>query len=257
MAYGAIGATQIVLSEVSEDSPLALRAVRLQVEFLEDPAGQAGAVEAALEELLSDPSSSSNGVLLYVAGVIYNHLGRFDDALKLNQTGVTLENLSLCVAIGIAIDRPDFAEKMVKRMSEWDDDATITQLATAWLGAYGGGALARDALIIYEELGGRWSWTPKLLNGAATTCMVMQEWEEAEQHLMNALTKDPKDADTLANLYVVSKNLHKNAERYLSQLSTIAPDHPLKSDGYQVHQASLWSDYHHGLIKGLDVLASL
>ena len=37
----------------------------------------------------------------------------------------------------------------------------------------------------------------------------------------------------------------------------IAPDHPLKSDGYQVHQASLWSDYHHGLIKGLDMLASL
>ena len=37
----------------------------------------------------------------------------------------------------------------------------------------------------------------------------------------------------------------------------IAPDTPLKSDGYRVHGDSLWTDYHHGLAKGLDVVAAL
>ena len=37
----------------------------------------------------------------------------------------------------------------------------------------------------------------------------------------------------------------------------IAPDDPLKSDGYRVHGESLWADYHHGLAKGLDVVAAL
>ena len=37
----------------------------------------------------------------------------------------------------------------------------------------------------------------------------------------------------------------------------IAPDEPLKSDGYRVHGESLWADYHHGLAKGLDVVAGL
>ena len=36
----------------------------------------------------------------------------------------------------------------------------------------------------------------------------------------------------------------------------IAPDKSLQSDGYRVHGDSLWADYHHGLAKGLDMLAS-
>ena len=36
----------------------------------------------------------------------------------------------------------------------------------------------------------------------------------------------------------------------------IAPDEPLKSDGYQVQVESLWADYHQGLAKGLDLVAS-
>ena len=36
----------------------------------------------------------------------------------------------------------------------------------------------------------------------------------------------------------------------------IAPDEPLKSDGYQVQVDSLWADYHQGLAKGLDMVAT-
>ena len=36
----------------------------------------------------------------------------------------------------------------------------------------------------------------------------------------------------------------------------IAPDEPLKSDGYRIQVDSLWSDYHHGLSKALDLIAA-
>lgn len=41
------------------------------------------------------------------------------------------------------------------------------------------------------------------------------------------------------------------------RIHEIAPDEPLKSDGYQVQVDSLWADYHQGLVKGLDMVATL
>ena len=108
-----------------------------------------------------------------------------------------------------------------------DDDDTATQLATAWVGAYVGGARAREALVIYEELGGRWQWTPQLLNGAAAASLVMHEWSDAEQYLQRALAANPKDADALANMYVACQHLGKNSERALTALRSAAPEHPL------------------------------
>lgn len=40
------------------------------------------------------------------------------------------------------------------------------------------------------------------------------------------------------------------------RIHEIAPDEPLKSDGYQVQVDSLWADYHVGLAKGLDLMAT-
>ena len=40
------------------------------------------------------------------------------------------------------------------------------------------------------------------------------------------------------------------------RIHEIAPDEPLKSDGYQVQVDSLWADYHQGLAKGLDLMAT-
>lgn len=45
---------------------------------------------------------------------------------------------------------------------------------------------------------------PLLHNGLAVCHMKMGEWEDAERDLQEALGKDAKDADTLANLITVS-----------------------------------------------------
>ena len=60
----------------------------------------------------------------------------------------------------------------------------------------------------------------------AAAQMKMGEWEDAERDLLDALAKDPRHADTLANLAVVAPRTGKSAARHLAQLKAVAPSHP-------------------------------
>jgi coatomer subunit epsilon len=55
--------------------------------------------------------------------------------------------------------------------------------------------------------------------------MKMGRWEEAEAELQDALRKNDKDADTLANLVACALHLGKPYSRYLTQLKMQVPDH--------------------------------
>jgi coatomer protein complex subunit epsilon len=57
--------------------------------------------------------------------------------------------------------------------------------------------------------------------------MEMERWEDAEAELLQAFEKNPKDADTLSNLAVVSLHLGKSANRYIGLLESNAPNHPM------------------------------
>lgn len=76
----------------------------------------------------------------------------------------------------------------------------------------------QDAIYIYEELIDKYGGTLFLLNGIAVAKMQMGLFEEAETALQDSLTKNTSDADTLANLIVVSQHLDRPQEvinRYL------------------------------------------
>eukprot|EP00959_Pyramimonas_sp_CCMP1952_P177485 3710071-Pyramimonas_sp.AAC.1 len=124
-------------------------------------------------------------------------------------------SMALSIQIFIKMDRVDCAEKQLKAMMNIDDDATCTQLAQAWVNIALGGSKIQEAFYIFQELGDKYAWTVRLYNGSAVCNMQMGQYEEAERELLEALNKDPKDADTLSNLAVISLHLGKPNARYI------------------------------------------
>lgn len=227
-SYIALGSHDLVISEIKDDAraPMALQAVKLLAQY----DGGRVTPEAALETIagwLEDPLYGSNATVLLVAGTVFAREGNHVEALKACHSGASLEMLALCVQVYLAMNRPDKAEAAAKAMSQADDDATVTQLASAWAGVALGGAKVQEASYIYQELGDKFGWTAPLHNGLAVCHMRMGEWEDAERDLQEALAKDAKHADTLANLVTVGLHLGKSTARFASQLKVVAPQHPL------------------------------
>ena len=69
--------------------------------------------------------------------------------------------------------------------------------------------LVQDGFYVFQELGDKYSWTPKLYNGSAVCHMQMGQYEDAEKDLLEAINKDTKDVETLTNLAVCSLHLGK------------------------------------------------
>eukprot|EP00271_Cylindrocystis_brebissonii_P020825 TRINITY_DN70_c0_g2_i1.p1 TRINITY_DN70_c0_g2~~TRINITY_DN70_c0_g2_i1.p1 ORF type:complete len:288 (-),score=66.76 TRINITY_DN70_c0_g2_i1:825-1688(-) len=224
-SYIALGSYQVVIDEISDSSATALQSVKLLAQYL------AGAdkeqVFSSLQGWLSDPVVGSNPTLLLMAGTVYSHEGNYNDALKHTHAGSTLELMALNVQIYLKMDRVDHAEKQLKAMLAIDEDATLSQLANAWVDLGLGGSKISEALSIFQDLCEKFQWTVLLMNGSAICHMHMGHFEDAETLLLEALNKDAKDANTLANLVVCSLHRAKPVSRYLNQLKTSAPNHVL------------------------------
>jgi coatomer protein complex subunit epsilon len=220
-----------VISEISDSAPTALQAVKQLALYLSSADKRPG-VLAALEALRSDPAVALNASLLLVLASVYAREGQYPEALKAcHAGGASLELQALSVQLLLAMERPDAAEKAVKAMVAADDDATLTQLAGAWVNVALGGPKVQEAAYAFQELGDKYSWTVKLHCGAAVCHMAMGQWEEAEKDLLEALGKDGKDAETLANLVAVNLHLGKRSSAkvrtYTTQLRAVAPEHPV------------------------------
>lgn len=114
-------------------------------------------------------------------------------------------------------------------MAALDEDSTLTQLATAWLLLCAGGEKYQDAFFIFNELSEKFSPSVTLLNSMAVCNMHMDKFPEAENQLGEALQKDPRNPDTLANLIALAYHRKKAPEliaRQLGMLDKVAPEHP-------------------------------
>nr|SVE75907.1 EOG090X0A8E [Daphnia hispanica] len=227
-SYIALKKYGVVMNEIHGASPQELQPLKVLAEYLSQPTKRESCV-LKLDQQLSGNIDVNNYVLLLVAATIYYNENSYETALKVLHQSDNLECRALMLQTQLRMDRLDLAKKELKAMQEIDDDAILTQLASAWVNLTVGGEKLQEAYYTFQELADKNAPTALLLNGQAACCISQSKYEEAESALQDALEKDSNNADTLMNLVVLSQLSGKTPEvcnRYLSQLIDTAPDHP-------------------------------
>ncbi|KAI3681050.1 hypothetical protein L6452_35832 [Arctium lappa] len=225
-SYIALGSYQLVIDEIDSSATTPLQAVKLLALYLSSPDKKENTI-SSIKEWLGDAAIGNNPILRLIAGTIFMHEQDFNEVLKYTNAGGTMELYALNVHIFLKMHRSDYAEKQLRVMQQIDEDHTLTQLATAWLDLAVGGSKIQEAYLIFQDFSEKYQMTSLILNGKAVSCMQMGNFDEAESFLLEALNKDAKDRETLANLVVCSLHLGKPSSRFLSQLKLSDPEHML------------------------------
>ncbi|XP_028755621.1 coatomer subunit epsilon-1 [Neltuma alba] len=228
--YIALGQLQFVISEIDSSAATPLQAVKLLAQYFSSPENKESTI-SSLKEWLADPAIGNNSTLRLIAGIVFMHEQDYNEALKHTNAGGTLELHALNVQIFIKMHRSDYAERQLRVMQQIDEDHTLTQLSNAWLNLAVGGSKIQEAYLIFQDLSERYQSTSLLLNGKAVCCMHMGNFDEAETLLVEALNKDARDPETLANLVVCCLHLGKPSSKSFSQLKLSHPDHVLVKRG--------------------------
>jgi len=226
-SYVAQGNYKIVLDEIGDAAPTALQAVKLLATYLSAESNKDIAL-VTLKQWMADGVAANNSTLQVIAGIIYLSEQNYEEAMKCLHHSNSVEGLGLLIQTYLRIDRLDLAEKELKSMTDLDADATATQLATAWVYVALNGDKVQEAFFIFKELADKYGSSVLLLNGQAVCNIIMKRFDEAERLLLEALEKNSKDVDTIANLITCQLHLKKPTEiinRYVNQLKNISPLH--------------------------------
>lgn len=212
-----------LLTSIADDAAPGMQVVKLLARLSKD-ASSKDEISDILVALTADDLSNHSPSFLALAAIAHARLGDFDNALRCAHRGSGLEERAIMVQVLLQMDRIDVAEKEVSTMQNVDEDATLTQLATAWTHLARGGENAQEALYIYQDLLERHGATDAILNGMAVCHLAMGKPEESERVLSEALTKNPNCPASLVNAICTSKYKNKPAElvsRYFAQLERV------------------------------------
>jgi coatomer protein complex subunit epsilon len=238
-SYIALKKPNIPLSEITSSASSSLKSVRRFAEYLANASKRQNIAEKVSEELQS--GGKLGEVECLMNGLVFMHEDNVEDALRILQKGSeSLECQAATIQCLLKIHRVDLAIKALKAMQEIDEDATITQLALAWVNMAAGKEKLRDAFYIYQELIDKYGATPTLLVSQSACLIQQQKYEEAEKLLLDAQERDIKNPEVLVNLILVSQFLGKPPEvtnRYIQDLKDDHPGHVWVSDFAAKEQA--------------------
>ena len=118
-------------------------------------------------------------------------------------------------------------------MQQHDEDATLSQLAAAWMHIASGTPKGYgEAASLYEELVDKFGSSLMLLNGIAVANIHMGQFDKAEKVLVDAMTQGQNDPDTLINYITCMQHLNKPPEftqRYIKYAEPPSPQSPRPS----------------------------
>eukprot|EP01114_Cavostelium_apophysatum_P019864 TRINITY_DN6508_c0_g1_i1.p1 TRINITY_DN6508_c0_g1~~TRINITY_DN6508_c0_g1_i1.p1 ORF type:complete len:302 (+),score=89.22 TRINITY_DN6508_c0_g1_i1:62-967(+) len=219
-----------VMDDIKNNAPTPIQAVKLLATyFAKSDTKDKELPLITLKEWMSDSTVNTNQTLRLIAAIINFHEGNYEEAMRAVYQTNNLESIAMLAQIYLKINRLDLAEKELKAMQKIDDDATITQLVSAWVNLAAGGDRIKEATLTYNDLMEKYVATPLLLIGLSVCNMHHKRYAEAEKNLLQALEKDSSNPDILSNLIACYEQQGKSPElitRQISQLKIAAPKHP-------------------------------
>lgn len=232
------GKLKSVVVEIDDGASSDLLAIKRLARYLQGKANKKACVDEC-KKLQEDGISMSNPVVALMTAMIFFNEAMYDEALRclkseLLKDNETVETIALTIQIYLAMHRADRAAKELKYMKQTlDEDATLTQLATAWVNMGKGGDGIQEAFYVFEELSQKYGETPLLLNGQASACIMQGKYEDADALLQSADALDSSNPDTLINSAVCAGFMGKTieiAQRSLINLTDQHPNHPISID---------------------------
>ncbi|CZT11133.1 probable coatomer epsilon subunit [Rhynchosporium agropyri] len=223
----ALGQADEVIANVQGESDVELIAVGALADW--KAGNEAKAVKTA-EKLASE--EEGNPTVLVLAGSVLQAAGKSEDALNLlSKHSGSLEAVALIVQIHLEQNRTDLAVKEVAAARRWAQDSLLVNLAESWVGLRVGGEKYQQAFYVFEELAQAPSTSSnQSLISQAVAEIHLGRLEEAEAALKQALAKDPKDTEAIANSIVLEIIAGKDAKQLKADLQSTAPSHHFLQD---------------------------
>jgi len=230
----------VIFDEIRENSnEPALKAIRLYAAFMNNINSEDALSSAvsSFEQLFSgiDPHSKMAWLPSVLLASCYYHNGDIDGAMRALSGAVSdsLEIKALMIQCLLSIDRVDLARKEMRKMQELDEDATLTQLASAWCSLFVGGEKLQDSYYTFQEMADKTKSTSLLLNGMAAAYLGQNKQDEADGVISESQQLDDNCAETLVNAiknrFLAGRGI-ESGTRFLSELKSNHSNHPYMKD---------------------------